>query len=241
MVCLTCCVQAWLRGHGLAVTGNKPELTERIEEALRSQQDLLLKQAGAKKAKVQQFEFEKVATFVVGDRVIYVAKELNGELGTTDDFGVHVVTVAKVENGKGKGEAVDGDEEGCVIVFEAIHKGKKRTFEASSNHFYKLPLKPSFPSYEKYHLVLFQRTTDGREDMVESLLEVGWLAAPFKFSAREAVKVDSFDGLDVLLPEYVLFDVFEAKLHNNDVEFKAVLFEIEFSDNKTNIEASESE
>ncbi len=43
--------------------------------------------------------------------------------------------------------------------------------------------------------------------------------------------LDSFDNHDDVLQKNVLFDVFESKKHNSDVEFKATLFEIEFSDN----------
>jgi hypothetical protein len=203
---------------------------------LRKQQDDLLQQAKLKKSKnVKTFEFEKVSDFVVGGSVIFVSKEMDGSVDTSDEYALLVVTVTKVSfrelEGKGKDEEMLEEEQ--VIEFSILDNGKSRLEVAPVSHFFQLPAGPLERVYPERHLVLFQRSISVKKDVFDSLLEVGWLYEAYKTSSSELVQLDSFDGVDDVPPRNVLFDVFESKKHNNDVEFKATLFEIEFSDNRT--------
>jgi hypothetical protein len=225
-----------LRKKGLATGGNKPELTDRVESALRKQQDDLLQDAKQKKPKVvEAFEFERVSEFVVGTKVIFVSKEMDGNIDTSDEYAMFVVTVTKVSftdpGEKGKDEEMREEER--VIEFSILDNGKSRLEEAPVDRFFQLPAGPLETVYPERHLVLFQRSISVKKDVFDSLLEVGWLWSSFKTSSSKLVELDSFDGVDDVPKENILFDVFESKKHNNDVEFKATLFEIEFSDNRT--------
>jgi hypothetical protein len=225
-----------LRKNGLATGGNKPDLADRVEGALRKQQDDLLQDAKLKKPKmVKAFEFERVSEFVVGSKVIFVSKELDGNVDTSDEYAMFVVTVTKVSftdpGEKGKDEEMR--EEELVIEFSVLDNGKSRLEEAPVDRFFQLPAGPLERVYPERHLVLFQRSISVKKDVFDSLLEVGWLWNSFNVSSNKLVMLDSFDGVDDVPKENILFDVFESKKHNNDVEFKATLFEIEFSDNRT--------
>jgi hypothetical protein len=225
-----------LRKNGLATGGNKPELADRVEGALRKQQDDLLQDAKLKKPKmVKAFEFERVSEFVVGTKVIFVSKEMDGNVDTSDEYAMFVVTVTKVSftdpGEKGKDEEMREEER--VIEFSVLDNGKSRLEEAPVDHFFQLPPGPLERVYPERHLVLFQRSISVKKDVFDSLLEVGWLWNSFNVSSSKLVMLDSFDGADDVPKENILFDVFESKKHNNDVEFKATLFEIEFSDNRT--------
>lgn len=225
-----------MRKNGLATGGNKPELADRVEGALRKQQDKLLQDARLKKPKnVKVFEFERVSEFIVGSNVIFVSKEMDGSVDTTDEHAMFVVTVTKVlftdPGEKGKDEEMMEEER--VIEFSILENGKSRSEEAPVDRFFQLPAGPLESVYPERHLVLFQRSISVKKDVFDSLLEVGWLWYPYRTSSNELVMLDSFDGVDDVPQRNVLFDVFESKIHNNDVEFKATLFEIEFSDNRT--------
>ena len=124
-------------------------------------------------------------------------------------------------------------EEERVIEFSILDNGKSRLEVASVNRFFQLPAGPLERVYPERHLVLFQRSISVKKDVFDSLLEVGWLYEAYRRTGVENVEIDSFDGVDSVPQKNVLFDVFESKKHNNDVEFKATLFEIEFSDNRT--------
>jgi hypothetical protein len=225
-----------LRKNGLATGGNKPELADRVEGALRKQQDDLLQNARLKKPKnVKAFEFERVSEFVVGSNVVFVSKEMDGIVDTSDEHAMFVVTVTKVlftdPGEKGKDEEMLEEER--VIEFSILDNGKSRLEEAHVDRFFQLPAGPLEKFYPERHLVLFQRSTSVKKDVFDSLLEVGWLWNSYRASSNKLVELDSFDGVDDVPQRNVLFDVFESKIHNNDVEFKATLFEIEFSDNRT--------
>ncbi len=203
---------------------------------MRKQQDDLLQNARLKKPKnVKAFEFERVSEFVVGSKVIFVSKEMDGSVDTSDEYAMFVVTVTKVSftdpDEKGKDEEMLEEER--VIEFSILDNGKSRLEEAPVDRFFQLPAGPLEKVYPERHLVLFQRSTSVKKDMFDSLLEVGWLWNSFNTSSKKLVMLDSFDGVDDVPQRNVLFDVFESKIHNNDVEFKATLFEIEFSDNRT--------
>jgi hypothetical protein len=207
-----------------------------VEGALRKQQDDLLQDAKLKKPKmVKAFEFERVSEFVVGSKVIFVSKELDGNVDTSDEYAMFVVTVTKVSftdpGEKGKDEEMREEER--VIEFSVLDNGKSRLEEAPVDRFFQLPAGPLERVYPERHLVLFQRSISVKKDVFDSLLEVGWLWNSFNVSSNKLVMLDSFDGVDDVPKENILFDVFESKKHNNDVEFKATLFEIEFSDNRT--------
>jgi hypothetical protein len=207
-----------------------------VEGALRKQQDDLLQDAKLKKPKmVKAFEFERVSEFAVGTKVIFVSKELDGNIDTSDEYAMFVVTVTKVSftdpGEKGKDEEMREEER--VIEFSILDNGKSRLEEAPVDRFFQLPVGPLERVYPERHLVLFQRSISVKKDVFDSLLEVGWLWKSFNVSSSKLVMLDSFDGVDDVPKENILFDVFESKKHNNDVEFKATLFEIEFSDNRT--------
>jgi hypothetical protein len=208
-----------------------------VEGALRKQQDDLLQDAKLKKPKVvaKAFEFVRVSEFVVGTKALFVSKELDGNIDTSDEYAMFVVTVTKVSftdpGEKGKEEEM-GEEE-RVIEFSILDNGKSRLEEAPVDRFFQLPVGPLERVYPERHLVLFQRSISVKKDVFDSLLEVGWLWNSFNVSSSKLVMLDSFDGADDVPKENILFDVFESKKHNNDVEFKATLFEIEFSDNRT--------
>jgi hypothetical protein len=203
---------------------------------LRKQQDDLLQNARLKKPKnVKAFEFERVSEFVVGSNVIFVSKEMDGSVDMSDEYAMFVVTVTKVSftdpGEKGKDEEMLEEER--VIEFSILENGKSRLEEAPVDRFFQLPAGPLERVYPERHLVLFQRSTSVKKDVFDSLLEVGWLWNSYRASSNKLVELDSFDGVDDVPQRNVLFDVFESKIHNNDVEFKATLFEIEFSDNRT--------
>jgi hypothetical protein len=184
---------------------------------------------------VKAFEFERVSEFAVGAKVIFVSKELDGNIDTSDEYAMFVVTVTKVSftdpGEKGKDEEMREEER--VIEFSILDNGKSRLEEAPVDRFFQLPAGPLERVYPERHLVLFQRSISVKKDVFDSLLEVGWLWNSFNVSSSKLVMLDSFDGVDDVPKENILFDVFESKKHNNDVEFKATLFEIEFSDNRT--------
>jgi hypothetical protein len=204
---------------------------EKVEEVARAEE-----QRGVKKrkgvednAESVRFEFVHVSEFLVGDRVIFVDKEQDGNVTAMDVNGLYVVRITEVNdnsNGKGKNE----EDEEIVVKYQGIDKGDVFEDEAYASQFFKLPER-RLGRYPKNHLVLFQRTVEGREDRMESLLEVGWLTEPFT-SRKSVVLIDSFVEPDVVGPDFVLFDVFEGATHNTDVEFRAVLLDIEYSDNK---------
>ncbi len=138
-------LQAWLRKQGLASAGNKSLLTNRVEGALRKKQDDLLQEAKLKKPKnVKAFEFESVSDFVVGGSVIFVSKEMDGSVDTSDEYALLVVTVTKVSfiEPEGKGKDEEMLEEERVIEFSILDNGKSRLEEAPVSRFFQLPAGP---------------------------------------------------------------------------------------------------
>ena len=220
-----------MRERGLSYQGNKAQLMEKVEEVARAeeQRGVKKKKGAGSDAERARFEFEHLSEFVVGDRVIFIDKEQDGKVSAMDVNGLYVVRITEVnDNSNGKGK--DEDDEEVILKYRGVHKGEVFEDEAYASQFFKMPER-CLGRYPKNHLVLFQRTVEGREDRMESLLEVGWLTEPFT-SRKSVVLIDSFVEPDVVGPDFVLFDVFEGATHNNDVEFRAVLLEIEYSDNK---------
>ncbi len=169
---------------------------------MRKQQDDLLQNARLKKPKnVKAFEFERVSEFVVGSKVIFVSKEMDGSVDTSDEYAMFVVTVTKVSftdpDEKGKDEEMLEEER--VIEFSILDNGKSRLEEAPVDRFFQLPAGPLEKVYPERHLVLFQRSTSVKKDMFDSLLEVGWLWNSFNTSSKKLVMLDSFDGVDCSL------------------------------------------
>jgi len=184
----------------------------------------LRKSAARRKApKMQHCGFEPLQEILPGERVAISTRGAK-EDGNPDIHNLFVVDVVSVE--------AEGTEEPYIVL---SYKDMDRTMEGFyRDRLYELPSRGTNQVYPKNHLVLFQRTLEGGERKHNWLLEVGWLAAPFEYNGQsKIVKVNSFDGGDVLDQDFVFFDVFDAKVHQNDVVFKCIYHGIEFNDSVT--------
>jgi hypothetical protein len=235
-------LKAYLRKNNLGVSGNKVQLLDRVKDFLKRarQEEEEDGDDEADEPRIPErlkrnrmailIQLDRVQDFVIGQRVVFLEKELDGTVSTMDEKGMYVVVVTCLPK---TADEMEGGEE-AVVGFRGIVDGKDWVDEALVSCFYAFPSEPREAVYPRNHLVLFQRTVDGNEQQQESMLEVGWLSATFRTTSRNnIVSIESAYLPDVVSKDFVLFDVFGSQAHVNDVEFKATIFGIEYSDNRS--------
>ena len=227
-------------------TGNKSELTDRVGAQLRREQEKLVEEANRnpiarnpaqkKSARHAVPQFEQPDEIDVGDILIYASKRQNGEVSIDDEFGLFVVKVTEVEPVQ-ELPADKGETDPPRVTFEMVEQEETQSVAVDWDAFYTVP-DLMYDSYDAGTLVLFQRTCkrDG-EEVITSLLEMGWLAGRFKMvnDGDRPVLVKSVDGNNLTDFRRILFDAFGGKKFVNDVEIKMSLLEIEYSTSRSNV------
>jgi hypothetical protein len=232
-------------------TGNKKELTDRVGAQLRREQEKLVDEASRnriagnpsqkKSARHTVPQFEQVDEIDIGDILIYASKRQNGEVSINDEFGLFVVKVIEVEPAQ-ELPGDKGETDPPKVTFEIEDQDETRIEAVDWDAFYNIPDLQS-DSYDAGTLVLFQRTCvrDG-DQVITSLLEMGWLAGRFKIGDHgdRPVLVKSVDGNNLTDYRRILFDAFGRKKFVNDVEIKMSLLEIEYSTTRSSVLADNS-
>jgi hypothetical protein len=229
----------------LLKSGNKKLLVERVYEVLGNDQEAALldvdkpkgdENRARKSARKAVCEFSPVESVKVGDTLLYVSKDQNGKTDKTDMFGLFVVCVTGAPedlpaNCKDKGEL---EESQRLVQFGLQRDDVLEPEEAHISHFFSMPSDLLRGTYEKNHLVLFRRT---RNRKLLSQLELGWLASKYDKHKDKEVHILSYDEEALVAPRDVIFDAFgAAQRTRSDVEVKLILFEIEFSTDRSNAE-----